>query len=543
MKNALAAFLGLSFLFNSVVEAQTKADFESFSLSENSYWNGSDGSGQFNSGDFVFWNSYDQMYGSWSGFAYSNQQDRTTAGYANQYSVFTGSGYQSETFALASVYGDVGLKLASEEASVLTGFFVANTTYAALSMKEGDFFGKKFGGITGDDADWFMLTIKGYTDGNEVSTEVEVYLADFRFVDNAQDYILDHWRWVDLRPLGEVDSLSFFLSSSDEGMYGMNTPAYFAMDELNKAYYAPSAELLGTDAIHKDDVRFEGWATNCIVERGPQQMDNLSLGLATVGEEVNGTDKAGVNSIVSLGDGGSATLTFESPIYNGDGPDFAVFENGFSASFLELAFVEVSSDGLRFVRFPAVSRTSTETQIGSFGTLKAEMLYNLAGKYAANYGTPFDLEELADSADINVDAITHVRIIDVIGNTHPAYAQYDRDGNAVNDPWPTPFASSGFDLDAVGVLHSLFPTNNALSLDEKPLVLFPNPALGNATIQVQSEVPFSKVRLLDASGIEVYSANIESSNPNFSLPSLTSGYYIVETSSDSQSQHSVLLVY
>lgn len=543
MKHALAAYLFLSLSCIQTAKAQLTASLESLGLSENSYWNGSDGAGFFNSGDFVFWNSYDQTYGSWSGFAYSNQTDQSTAGFTNQYSVYTGAGYQSETFALASVYGDVGLKVLNAEGSVLNGFFVTNSTYAALSMQDGDFFGKKFGGISGDDPDWFMLTIKGYYEGDEVNTDVEVYLADFRFTDNSQDYILDYWRWVDLRVLGTIDSLSFELSSSDVGMFGMNTPAYFAMDDLHASYYAPAAGLIGSEAIHKDDTRFEAWATGCEIVRGPQHLDNTSLGLATVGDALNGTDKAGQNGVVSLGDGGVATVTFASPIYNGDGPDFAVFENSFSATFLELAFVEVSSDGTRFVRFPAVSRTSSEAQVGSFGALQAEMLYNLAGKYAANYGTPFDLNELADSAGLDIEAITHVRIIDVVGSVHPDYARHDRDGNAINDPWPTPFASSGFDLDAVGVLHAQTPSARLSAFQESALYLYPNPSSGSGSLTLQGSFSISQVRLIDASGIEVFAKSVESSNPVVSLPGLKAGYYVVETLSDNQYQHSVLLVY
>ena len=61
--------------------------------------------------------------------------------------------------------------------------------------------------------------------------------------------------------------------------------------------------------------------------------------------------------MVSLGKGGSITLSFDPPVSNGDGWDFAVFENGFEDTFLELAYVEVSSDGVVFVRFDNASLT------------------------------------------------------------------------------------------------------------------------------------------------------------------------------------------
>ena len=86
--------------------------------------------------------------------------------------------------------------------------------------------------MTGADPDYFLLTIKGYHDGELVADSVDFYLADYRFDDNTQDYIVKDWTYVDLLSLGPVDSLQFSLSSTDNGMFGMNTPAYFVMDNF-----------------------------------------------------------------------------------------------------------------------------------------------------------------------------------------------------------------------------------------------------------------------------------------------------------------------
>ena len=101
----------------------------------------------------------------------------------------------------------------------------------ALSMLRGDDFAKQFGGATGDDPDWFLLSVTGYV-GDTAAGSVDFYLADYRFGDNGQDYVVDTWEWVDLTGLGEVDGLGFALSSSDTGEFGMNTPGYFALDHL-----------------------------------------------------------------------------------------------------------------------------------------------------------------------------------------------------------------------------------------------------------------------------------------------------------------------
>lgn len=223
------------------------------------------------------------------------------------------------------------------------------------------------------------------------------------------------------------------------------------------AQFAPEAGQPGTTAIHADSSVFVAWATGCVTQRGPIKMGMDSL--ASMGHDslVPGVP-GGIYDIVCLGDGGVSTVTFASPIYNGPGPDFAVFENGFHNTphvFLELAFVEVSSDGENFFRFPAVTNVPETPQVGSFTTMDATLIHNFAGKYEAFYGTPFDLDEVPDDPLLDKNNITHVRVIDVVGCIDPQYCTYDSQGHIVNDPWPTPFNSSGFDLDAVGVIHDL----------------------------------------------------------------------------------------
>ena len=220
--------------------------------------------------------------------------------------------------------------------------------------------------------------------------------------------------------------------------------------------YAPAAGEPNSTAIHMDDPNLAVWAVAVGVERGYVDISEPSMGCASFGDPANAIGKADGNSfdVVSLGDGGVATVSFEYPIANGAGYDFAVFENGFSDTFLEIGFVEVSSDGEHFFRFDAVSLTQTATQVGGFGTLDTTDLHNFAGKYRQGYGTPFDLEELADvNSLLDVNRITHVRIVDVVGCIQDEYAEYDSLGNKINDPWPTPFPTGGFDLDAVGVIH------------------------------------------------------------------------------------------
>jgi hypothetical protein len=253
------------------------------------------------------------------------------------------------------------------------------------------------------------------------------------------------------------------------------------------AQFAPAAGLYGTTAIWKDSSAFVEWATGCTVQRGYMNIADTTLGLASVGDEGSAIGMPGENGVVSLGDGGMATLTFDKPVYNGPGFDFAVFENGFQTgdsnlAFLEFAFVEVSSDGIHFSRFPAVSNTQDTVQLAMQG-IDCALVNNLAGKYIAGYGTPFDLSELDTVPGLDINHITHIRLVDVVGSVTNQYATHDIYGHKVNDPWPTPFPSCGFDLDAVGVIHALGVTG-VQQTDMVPVSVYPNPATKGSSVYV-----------------------------------------------------------
>lgn len=212
--------------------------------------------------------------------------------------------------------------------------------------------------------------------------------------------------------------------------------------------FVPAAGQPGSTAISKDDPAFTSWATgyqDYVVGAGVDssfQTPQLALG------------KAAGNSydIVSLGEGGRITLTFAGVLFDGPGADFAVFENAFDDNFLELARVEVSSDGLTFVRFPAYS--FTPGPVGGFGAIDPTNIDGLAGKYRQGYGTPFDLELLKDSPGLDVNHVRYVRIVDVVGDGS-AFDDFPAafgGPHRIYDPYPTT-GSAGFDLDAVGVIH------------------------------------------------------------------------------------------
>ncbi len=208
------------------------ANFDDLALSPDSYWNGSDETGDFTSGSAVFNNNYDSTYDSWDGWAYSNKSDTTTAGYTNQYSAITGLAQSGSNYGVAYIGWAELPSITLSNTGIVEGIYVTNTTYAALDMLNGSSFSKKFGGDTGDDPDWFLLTTTGKDSVGNITGSVDFYLADYRFENNEYDYIVDSWEYVDISSLGVVKMLEFSLSSSDVGEYGMNTPAYFAMDTV-----------------------------------------------------------------------------------------------------------------------------------------------------------------------------------------------------------------------------------------------------------------------------------------------------------------------
>jgi Domain of unknown function (DUF4465) len=217
----------------------TTVTFESLLSTPNTFRNGSDVSGQFTSEGVNFLNNYYPSYDGFSGFAISNTTDTTTPGYGNQFSAFPGSGAGgSSAYAVAYDSSDLTFSAAFDLTGL--GASITNTTYAALSMLNGDQFAKKFGGVTGNDPDFFKLTISGSIGGVATGTPVDFYLADFRFSDNMQDYIVNQWTPVDFSPLGTVDKISFSFDSSDRSGIFLNTPTYFAMDNLT-AVPEPSA--------------------------------------------------------------------------------------------------------------------------------------------------------------------------------------------------------------------------------------------------------------------------------------------------------------
>lgn len=203
---------------------------------------------------------------------------------------------------------------------------------------------------------------------------------------------------------------------------------------------------------------------------------------------------------------GHITLFFDQPIVNGPGPDFAVFENGFisdytipgtgsiaGAIFAELAYVEVSTNGIDFIRFPSVSlmlpiNANGLTDLnfggtGAYGTIDPTNVYNVAGKHAnaygtASWGTPFNLKDVENAPNVlngtvDINNINYIKVVDIPGNgffkdsatilidpntidpnTGLGGTYYTTD-HGIHDAWLT-WGSGGYDLEAIGAIEHIY---------------------------------------------------------------------------------------
>lgn len=199
-------------------------------------------------------NSYIPDFDSWNGFSISNVNDPTDAGFMNQYAAITGVGAGTgvggspDNYAVASGHLD---QKANEVQSFnfdpanpaqlamlpniqlpagykIESMDVTNATYAAMSMLHGDPFAKQFG-----PGDYLQLNVYGTNAaGQPLPNHVDFYLADFL---NGASTIVQSWTPLDLSALSSATTLYFNLQSSDVGDFGMNTPATFALDNLQIA--------------------------------------------------------------------------------------------------------------------------------------------------------------------------------------------------------------------------------------------------------------------------------------------------------------------
>ena len=425
-------------------------------------------------GPLTFSNNYSvfyydtNAYESWNGFAISRASD-TDLGHAdlnNQFSACcTGKTAYAIAFDGSGDWEGAPLPPTIEFAvpAIPVSCELALTTYTLGSILNGDTYARPFA-----DGDHFDLTVSAYDAGGYLVGATIVPLADYR---GGTPLLFTNWTEVALAVSSPVSRLVFTLSTTDMSWGYPNTPFYFALGDLSFRYAG------GEEGISQDDDDILSWATVLHhYERGANLSDKWANPYDALGAPGQGIpSQPATNGLVSLGDGGTITVGFPLPLRDGPGPDFAVFENGMHSTlsggyFLELAQVEVSSDGTNFVRFPCHSLETNEQVRGSYDNLCDTTAYGgLAGTTLQGWGNAFDLAALPASDLLDTGHVTHVRIRDVTGDG----SVLDDWGNPIYDPdsppqAPTPL-SGGFDLSGVGALNLAIEIT--LAADEPPPAL------------------------------------------------------------------------
>ena len=235
--NGLYVDMNISVSGEEVIINVGTATFDDVTLNASGIWTGANENNLMVSGGWFFTNTYWPAYSAWGGFTASNHTDMTQTGLNAQYTAATGAGFDgSDQYGVAYVMGygvPTDVYAADGQEHTVTGFYVTNNLWAYNHILEGETGVTPFGGTSGNDPDWFKLTATGKNAAGQTVGTTEFYLADYRFENNDEDYVLNTWEWFDLSTLGAVQTISFELSSTKNNTYGMVTPAYFCLENFN----------------------------------------------------------------------------------------------------------------------------------------------------------------------------------------------------------------------------------------------------------------------------------------------------------------------
>lgn len=235
----IALFFGIATTLQTQAQVSVE-NFDTFTLTPNSYYKDTvHTSWSTSESDFAYkWHGTTGS-GYWqSGSAYTNMKDTVNGTYTNLYGNITGSGLSGNNYVTMQDLSVIKVK----HLSIVSGFYITNTTFAWKAIKKGNQFSRKFGDTTGTGSgtsipqgqypDWFLLKVVGYRYGVATTDTIKFYLADYRPAGTVNDVVVKNWQFVNCTTLGIVDSLRFMMSSSDNSFGYMNTPSYFSIDNL-----------------------------------------------------------------------------------------------------------------------------------------------------------------------------------------------------------------------------------------------------------------------------------------------------------------------
>ena len=280
--------------------AQEPATFEDVPLGSGGIWQPPIGENEMSSGGWLFTNNTQNGY--WGGFTASNRTDLSQTGLNAQYTAAAGCGYDGSTqYAVAYTMGvQTDVYAADGQSHTVTGCYVTNDLWTYQDILQGGYGEPPYGGTTGNDPDWFKVTATGKNASGQTVGTLDFYLADYRFANNEEDYVLNTWEWFDLSPLGDVATISFSLSSSRGSGYNMITPAYFCMDNFNGGGAAPDLPPYIVNPVQ--DVVFNEY---------PQ---TIQVNLDGVATDPDDPDENIVYSIVSNSNPSALTVTMSGKI-------------------------------------------------------------------------------------------------------------------------------------------------------------------------------------------------------------------------------------
>ncbi len=231
--------MAFCFVTGNATIAQT-VTFDTFTLTPNSYYKDTT-SADFSNGGVTFRYGWNTSFGGYweSGSSYTNKMDTIDGTFNNLYGCIPGTAFSGNNYAAVQSGAMVTF---SNNTTAVTGFYMTNSTFAWKTIKNGNQFSRKFGDTTGTGSgatipqgqypDWYKILVRGYRGGSMLTDSVEFYLADYRAAGTANDYAIKNWQFVNCSSLGQVDSISFDMKSSDNSFGFMNTPGFFSMDHF-----------------------------------------------------------------------------------------------------------------------------------------------------------------------------------------------------------------------------------------------------------------------------------------------------------------------
>lgn len=135
---------------------------------------------------------------------------------SKNFCVHNGHVEAGDTFSvLPSIYFKDGIE------RIVDHMWVMNTTYTLNIMKNGDTFGSTPFGAE----DFLKIIAIGFDLQGKETGRSTFDLA------NGTDFVIEWTKW-ELASLGKVAKIAFNIEGSQVGEYGLNTPAYFAYDDV-----------------------------------------------------------------------------------------------------------------------------------------------------------------------------------------------------------------------------------------------------------------------------------------------------------------------